>query len=112
MSNSVSRQPLRITSGWTVTLHELLELDPETLDPTDERWKLFEESLLQLHDQNRNLVIDVGWYQESEPSGSFHLRLIRDRNWGQPVAEWRGRSLPALVAQLEELILRPQRKLR
>lgn len=110
MSASNLRQPLRITSGWTIKLHELLEIDPEVLDERDPRWEQFYEDLLQLEDENRKLILDVGWTPEADPRGSFQLRLIQNREWDHPVSQWRGRSLAMLVEQIEQLALRPPRR--
>ncbi len=107
MPPSIQRHPLRIPSGWTVRQHELPDLDPEGLTADDERWQLFYEDLLQLHDEHRKLVLDVGWNPEAAPTGAFHLTLVRDGDWEHPAAQWSGRSLPALVEQIETIALRP-----
>lgn len=107
MSPTFQRQPLRIPSGWTVRQHELPQLDPEALSSEDERWQLFYEDLLQLYDEHRKLVLDVGWNPEAAPTGTFNLKLVKDGDWENPAAQWSGRSLSALVEQIEALALRP-----
>ena len=109
MSTTFQRQPLRIPSGWTVRQHELLEIDPEMLPPEDERWELFREDLLLLHEENRKLVLDVGWNPEAAPTGTFNLTLAKNGDWDHPAAHWSGRSLAALVERIEAIALRPPR---
>lgn len=107
MNAKSQRQPLRIPSGWTVRQHELLELNPETLAPEDERWELFREDLLQRHHESWKLVLDVGWNPEAAPVGTFNLTLVKNGDWENPAAHWSGRSLGALVERIEAIALRP-----
>ncbi len=71
-------QPLRITSGWTVKYNNFSEYDPET-DGAEYSYELCED-LLQL--ENKNLLIDLGWYGDFD-NGKYIMYMV-DTNFENP----------------------------
>jgi hypothetical protein len=43
-----------------------------------------QEDLLQIQYDN-NIVVDVGWYPELDPSGKFIIYIIKDSDWDSPL---------------------------
>ncbi|HLL05052.1 MAG TPA: hypothetical protein VK539_30985 [Myxococcaceae bacterium] len=101
------RQPLRIPGGWNVEHNELRQLEPSQLSEGDPLWGFFTEDLMQLRAARGGVLLDVGWYPDGDPKGSFQALLIRDQDWDHPLREFEARTLPDLVRQLEEWLLRP-----
>ena len=50
----------------------------------DEQSENLLEDLVQVEYEN-GYLIDIGWYPECDPNGSFKLYLIKDYNWDNPV---------------------------
>ncbi|MBN2910862.1 hypothetical protein JQC72_15285 [Polycladomyces sp. WAk] len=80
--NSIDYQPLRIHPGWTVVFHHLLDLDPATVPPDDEDVWLFKftQDLFYIH-YNEIYGLDVGWYPEADPNGTFGLQFVTHQDF-------------------------------
>lgn len=88
--------------GWRVIHHELRDLDPATLAPDSPDWALLGEDLLQVAHEGGELLVDVGWYPDGRPTGNYSLKVIVGGAWEAPRLSARHRSLPALLAALDE----------
>ena len=49
-------------------------------------------------------VIDVGWYPEGSPDGSFTVHVVRGSDWESPIMKRRCKSMRALRRLLVEAI--------
>lgn len=105
-------QPLRITSGWTVEYNKFMDIEPEELNKNDDKWLfIFVEDILQIktnltHNVNKQikqqqLIIDLGWYSDGDPSGNFRLVTILNNNWEFPLLQFTSRSKKDIVDTLE-----------
>jgi hypothetical protein len=108
MSNMTRRRlPLRIPSGWFVSHNELREVDPDRLAKGDPDWTLFSQDLMQLRQPSTDLLVDVGWHPDDDPSGAFVLVVITGENWERPLLRLTTRKLSELVERLEAILLMP-----
>ncbi len=105
-------QPLRIPGGWTVLYNKLEDLEPEELPPDDRGWLFsFNEDILHIYTtarrkrnkqvETQKLVLDLGWYPDSDPSGSFRLEAILNDDWINPLLTFSSRSKQEIVDTLE-----------
>lgn len=105
-------QPLRIPSNWTVLQHQLMNIEPQELNKNDDKWlTMFVEDILQIERhlkrksnkkvEQQKLVIDLGWYPDSEPSGNFRLVAILNNNWEFPLLQFTSRSKKEILETLE-----------
>jgi len=111
MASAVGKplQPLRIPQGWEVKYNSFFETEPKFkyLDDTSED---FCEDMLVLANASVGVLIDLGWYPESEPKGKFGLVAITihadgdqmSASWLKPLRELRTRSKRKVVAAIEE----------
>jgi hypothetical protein len=99
--------PLRVEGGWVVKHNQLRDIDPVQLGPSDERWSLLKEDLLQLKKHGDDLLLDVGWYPDQNPTGEYGIMAIVEGDWDHPIAEFATRSLGELVTTLETMLRRP-----
>lgn len=101
-------QPLRIPAGWTVAYNNgLYEIDPpgESV-PEDDRWVVFKEDMLQMRNERRNRLLDLGWYPEGDMEvGQYGLVVYEGDFHGQLLHEFRGRERAALVAEIERILV-------
>lgn len=97
--------PLRIPSSWEMSYNSLIELDPCLLKEDDENiWCNFTEDLLQVKHIKYDILLDVGWYPEGDPTGSYGLELIKDHNWSNPLVSFDTRDKEELVEKIECLL--------
>ena len=105
-------QPLRIPANWTILQHKLMNIEPEKLNKNDDKWlTMFVEDILQIERhlkrkinkkvEQQKLIIDLGWYPDSEPSGNFRLVAILNNNWEFPLLQFTSRSKKEIVETLE-----------
>ncbi len=93
-------QPLRIHSDWTIKYNTFSEYDPESDNP--EYAAELCEDLLQL--ENKNLLIDLGWYPEFDISGSYTLRLVDITNenpFDFPLEQFKSKSKNEIICRIE-----------
>ena len=109
----MSLQPLRIPLGWTIGINKLENLEPQELSGDDESWLYdFTEDILWIHRTNQRkknkqfeeqtLSIDLGWYPDGDPAGSFRLVAILNDNWDSPLLEFSSRSKQEVVEMMEQ----------
>lgn len=109
----LSLQPLRIPPNWTIKLNKLKDIDPETLAPEDENWLFaFNEDIIYMESQitrkrdrqieEQKLGIDLGWYPDGEPEGSFLLQAVLNEDWVDPLIKFSSRSKDEIVKTLEK----------
>jgi hypothetical protein len=101
-------QPLRIPTGWTVAYNNgLYEVDPPGDEvPEKARWIVFKEDMLQMRNEHRNRLLDLGWYPEGDmETGEYGLVVYEGDFHGRLLHEFRGRDRVALVAEIERLLV-------
>ncbi|MEK8129436.1 hypothetical protein WMW72_16130 [Paenibacillus filicis] len=96
--------PLRIPSSWEISYNSLVELDPSHLKDEEEKWRNFTEDLLQIKHIKYNILLDVGWYPESDPNGSYGLELIKNHDWRNPLVSFDTKNRDELVEKIEFLL--------
>lgn len=101
-------QPLRIPAGWEVVLNKFLEIDVEDCPIGNENWMDFTEDIAYLRRKNKkyNVGIDLGWYPDTDPNGAFHVKVIIDENWENPIMDYVTRDRKEAVKVIEDLLLR------
>ncbi len=104
----IKLQPLRIPAGWEIVFNKFMETDIEDYPDNSEIWMDFTEDILYLKRKNRQYLIgiDLGWYPDMDPSGAFHIKVIVDENWSEPVREYVTRKRKEAVDIIENLLLR------
>ncbi|WP_396335470.1 hypothetical protein [Bacillus sp. IG6] len=95
---------LRIPQGWTVSYNKLIDIDPDQLEEDSDDWFNFTSSLLQLEHKESRLILDVGWYEDIEPSGTFYVLLIKNLDWENPLEDMDTRRPEKLVSQIEAIL--------
>jgi hypothetical protein len=98
---------LRVAAGWLIRYNELREIDPEKLAPGDPAWVYMNQDLLQVENRDEQMLIDVGWYPDNDPAGTFAIKVVVEEDWQRPIATARTRSLGELADRLEMLLLKP-----
>ncbi len=109
------KQPLRVETGWKVTWNTFNEVDPseETIHA------LSGSSLLSLHHEHGNRLIDLSWRPEGDPQGRFILLVLNtceifnpktntqniDVDWENPYLTFESKSRMEIVDKLEQLML-------
>jgi hypothetical protein len=91
-------QPLRILGGWTVEFNNFYECEPDNCYDFD---TYFVEDLLQFTNNKFNLVLDLGWYPNSDKNGTYKLFLIKNYNWENPLEYFESRDTKAIVDKIE-----------
>ena len=89
-------QPLRITTGYNT----FSEYDPDK-DGGEYFYELCED-LLQL--ENKNLLIDLGWYPYGDINGSYTLYLVdttNERPFEYPLELFSSKSKQEIINKLE-----------
>jgi hypothetical protein len=101
-------QPLRIPTGWTVAHNEgLYEIDPVADKiPDEEHICFFREDMLQMKNQYRHRLLDVGWYPEGDLERGEYALHIHEGDWcGLLLHEFRTRDRQSLVIEIERVFI-------
>lgn len=98
---------LKIPAGWTVDYITLKDTDPTTLEANDDAWLFdFNQDLLQVSHKTKNLLLDVGWYPEGDPTGSYGIELIKKEDWVNPIEDIMCSELKDLITQLDLIFMK------
>ena len=99
-----------IPTGWNVTWNTLTEPEGDAdIPPVDD----LSQDLLQLQSSVRGILIDVGWYPDWNPEGSYRLVCIRlcsnddewYEAWENPLRSFECRSFRKLRDQIEAWLI-------
>ncbi|MFP7691691.1 hypothetical protein ACLH26_02470 [Bacillus subtilis] len=93
--------PLRITQGWKVNYNHFVEIDPRTLEPNDDSWFLFTDSLLQLYHEQSSITLDLGWVPDISPEGNYLVLLVKDNDWEDPIKEFSSDDYKKVILYIE-----------
>ena len=101
-------QRLRIPSGWEVIINSFLDVDVTQYSSDDTIWRGFTENILHIRStlKKKDIAIDLGQYPENDVSGAFHLMVIKNNNWKEPVEEINSRNKDEIVDKIEEFLLK------
>ncbi|MCY7918128.1 MULTISPECIES: hypothetical protein [Bacillus] len=98
---------LKIPAGWTVDYITLKDTEPKTLEANDDAWLFdFNQDLLQISHKTKNLLLDVGWYPEGDPTGSYGIELIKNGDWENPVEDIICTELKELIKHLDHIFMK------
>ena len=108
-------QPLRVQAGWKITYNLFTEIDP-----TEENIDEFQgSSLLMIHHESANRLIDLSWRPERDINGRYILVVLNtlevfnpknntlelDVDWNNPHLEFESKSRAVIVEKLEQLMI-------
>lgn len=117
MEKSDTLYPIRVPAGWEVIINKLSEIEPDTIEnPEDNLWFTeFVEDVLYICQKRKErnnhqtieheLGIDIGWYPDGNPQGSFHMVVVRDGDWENPLKVLSSRKKSEIVPELEKWLL-------
>lgn len=74
---------LQIPGGWLVAQNHFYNVSPAESVIGDRLDFPFVEDILQLHNNHLRMTLDLGWYPDGDPNGSFRLLLVQ---WDAPPA--------------------------
>jgi len=100
-------QPLRVPSGWKIEFNSLFEIDPvPDLIPPDHHSWFFKEDLLQMKNEDRNRLLDVGWFPDGNLERGEYAVHIHEGDWhGCLLHEFRTQNRLSVVAEIERLLV-------
>src|SRR5207248_731795 len=64
------------------------------------------EDLVQIQSMDGSRLVDVGWYPEMDPKGTFRCRLIANSDWQNPLEELRTREAARVRAWITDVTTR------
>ncbi|QJC90390.1 hypothetical protein K1Y82_18210 [Bacillus inaquosorum] len=98
---------VKIPAGWTVDYITLKDTDPKTLETNDDAWLFdFNQDLLQISHKTKNLLLDIGWYPEGDPTGCYGIELIKIEDWENPVEDVRSSKISELSLILDSIFVK------
>lgn len=101
--------PLNVPNGWNVMWNHFSEIDDvESLDPNNEKEWLFLVEDISLFRRFKikgkdDIDIDLGWYPEDDPNGTFKIYVIRNYDWNSPEEIFYSRSNKEISNKLQEI---------
>jgi hypothetical protein len=109
------KQPLRVETGWKVAWNTFNEVDPSE----ETMLEFWGSSLLSLHHEHGNRLIDLAWRPEGDIEGRFILLVLNtqeifnpktntqelDTDWEHPYLKFESKSRIEIVDKLEQLML-------
>lgn len=100
-------QPFSFPPGWYIHLNHFTTRDPQLMSPDDwenEPWMHEDLALFEYRAANTRWSIDIGYYPENSPEGSFACYLLKDDEWETPVAEFRSPSQTKVALNVQQWI--------
>jgi hypothetical protein len=105
--NTLTLQKLKVPDGWIITYNNFFDIDPLKINnSTDILWNIFTEDLLQIKNEHKNIILDLGWYPEMNQNGNYCIKLIKDYNWEKPLININNNSKYIIVKIIEKILLK------
>jgi hypothetical protein len=102
-----SRVAFRVPSGWHVDHHEWREVDPSSLAEGSPAWDYLQEDLAQLRNDERGLLVDIGWYPAGRREGRYAIVVLFENDWDRPVSRFMTTSLQEAISRLDAVLESP-----
>ena len=104
-------KPIRVPAGWKIHSYRLQDVQPsEVLKiegyPNTKGWLIFDSELLFFEYEKRNLILDMGWFPQSDPNGEFILRIIKNEKWSEREIICETRDLNEITSVIEDTMLK------
>lgn len=109
-----------LSEPWVVHHNRLMDLEPfdaaSVEHPIESGWQLlFTEDLFAATNEEKGLAVDVGWFPDGDPQGSFVISLCTLRNSkrrngstrlvpGEMIRQVRTRRLAEVVQAIDDLV--------
>lgn len=90
------------------TLYIDFDID-ENVSFEENHWS-YKDDLFQIS-YEKNYTLDIGWYPDHNPKGSFKIVVIKDYDWDKPVLMKRCKKVKTLVKYLEKFIAYVQKEI-
>ena len=106
----IRKLSIKLPQGWTITHHQLFDISPDDVDQASAWYSYFVEDLLQIVNEDHGLLLDIGWYPDSDPGGHFRLVMLPKRSdeskrnsydWKRPLINFQTRSLNELLQRIQ-----------
>lgn len=97
----VNIHPLRITEGWKVNYNNFVEIDPRNLEPDDDCWFMFTESLLRLYHEKSSITLDLGWNPDISPDGNYLVLIMKNMDLENPIHEFTSDNYKEVIEYIE-----------
>lgn len=52
------------------------------------------------------MLLDVGWYPEGDPTGSYGIELIKNEDWENPLEDIMCTELKELITKLDNIFMK------
>jgi len=101
----IKLQPLRIPAGWNIIQNNFTDIDVTQFDSDDEIWLGMVQDIAmisRLVGKETKITIDLGWYPDNAPNGEYHLQVIKNTDWEQPLEEFCSRDYRMITDKMEE----------
>ncbi|MDU0200087.1 hypothetical protein ACYEXS_11760 [Paenibacillus sp. MAH-36] len=104
--------PLRIPSGWMVAYNNFLEISPyDFVDDTYKYAMELDEDILQMSNQYRKRILDLGWYPSFNPHGQYRIVLVelvdnesQSDKWTTPIVIFSSRDILTIKMTIDSLL--------
>jgi len=103
--NTYNLQNINIPDDWRITYNEFFDTDPLKINNDNSNlWFNLKEDLLQVENNKKNLLLDLGWYPEFSPKGKYRIKLIKNCDWEKPLVKFENRNLNEIVKKIEKIV--------
>lgn len=92
-------------SSFKIIKNEFYSYDPSLMFEEDLSLEYLSEDLLQIHLDDKNTTIDLGWYGNlGTNNGAFKIYVIKNQDWENPLKIETSKSLKEISEKLRSII--------
>lgn len=110
---TIKLMPLKIPGTWAVIYNSFVDEDPIVQAGLIINSQFYNEDILSIerirftgtawNTDQMGHALDLGWYPDSDPNGSYRLTLLRE-NWNNIVLEFKSRNRQEIRDVLEQCL--------
>jgi len=107
---NIEKQSLILPDDWIMTYNEFYDIDPSEINDWGDISQscFFKEDMLQIKNNGKNLLLDLGWYPEFKKEGRYCIHLIEDYNWEKPLVKKHTKSKTKTLKIIEDILLKTE----
>jgi hypothetical protein len=106
--------PLRIPGGWAVTYNSFGDVDAIVCGESIVNFEYYKEDLLQIErieetdgkwgPKPNGHLLDLGWYPDSHPDGTYCIRVIRGYDWSNELVTFQSKDRQKIRVVIERCL--------
>ena len=99
---------MAIPSGWEMVINNFLYINLSEIKKNNKICLNLTQDIMYIQRKRKKVTlgIDLGWYPETEPTGQYCIKVIKNDDWEKPIEIYENRDIDDIINKIEMLLIK------